>query len=250
MHKNPRLEKKIRSDIQHWLDDSGTEFVICIKEFCQGNRAALTQILSYVRELGTDVFVGGGEALDCELLEKLEYGMFDLIGKFSCTPGGSALEKAIEENIANYLTEIFAEAKKEWNLNQYKITESFEEIDPGNCYIPAQARLHDISEFKAGGRDRKLVRNDARLLLDELVQFAKAKLRGEKNREIAVNWLENPEKRKDYGWLASLTDSSTGSIKVTITRLKQTLSKNYYLKYVDDKLVMSKVDLMTKPNPN
>jgi hypothetical protein len=250
MHKNPRLESKIRMEIQHWLNNRGTEFVICIKEFCQGNRAALSQVLEYVRELGTDVFVGGGNSLDNELLEKLEYGMFDLIGKFNSTPGGFALENAIEESIADYLTDIFAKAKKEWNLNQYKITASFEELDPCNCYIPSRFKSDSIGETGIHRYDRKHARNDARMFLDELISFAKTKLRGEKNREIAVNWLENPEKRKDYGWLASLTNSSTGSIKVTLTRLKHTLSKNYHLKYVDDKLVMCKADLMAKPNPN
>lgn len=250
MRKNPRLESKIRSVIQQWIDNQGTEFVICIKEFCQGNRAALTQVLKYIRELGTDVFVGSGDSLDNELLEKIEYGMFDLIGKFSCTPGGCALEEAIENDIVEYLTYIFAEAKKEWNLNQYKITASFEEIDPCHCNIPSQNKSSDSKEYASYKYDKKQARREARLFLDELILFAKSKLRGEKNREIAVNWLENPEKQKDYNWLASLTDSSTGSIKVTLTRLKHTLSKNYRLKYIDDKLVMSKIDLMAKPNPN
>ena len=241
MARNPRLEHKIRLDIQQWLNSQGTDFVSCIKEFCQGNRASLTRVMAMVHELGTIVFVGEGEALNNDLLEKLEYGVFDLIGKFNSTPGGEALDRAIRKNIVGYLTEIFAEAKKQWNLNHYKITASFEELDPNNSMIPAadQSAPEDdeIMRYCPGQYGSK---RQARAFLDELVLFAKAKLRGEKNRKIAVNWLENPEKQRDFCWLASLTDSSTGSIKVTLTRLKQTLARNYDLKYVDNRLILDR----------
>ncbi len=249
MRRNPRLENKIRIDIQLWLDSKGTDFIICIKEFCQGNRAALSQVLEFVDELGRNVFVGDGNTLDKELLEKLEYGIFDLIGKFNSTPGGEALEEAIEKNIVEYLTAIFTEAKKEWNLNQYKITASYEELDPNNSTIPADQKPVDQIDSSEQVPERKYTRKDARLFLDELVAFAKTRLRGEKNKVIAVKWLENPDRQKDYSWLATLTDSSTGSIKVTLTRLKQTLNKNYSLRYVNDKLVMSKVDMVAKSHP-
>jgi hypothetical protein len=248
MKANPRLENKIRFDIELWLDAWGDDFVISIKEFCLGNRAALTKVLGFISDLGTVVFAGDGNNLDRELLEKLEYGMFDLIGKFSSVSGGVALEQAIENSIADYLTDIFAEAKKQWNLNQYKITASYEELDPNNSMIAASEKYEpedfdlDIDTYKT--------RYDARLFLDELVSFAKAKLRGEKNRRIAVNWLENPEKQRDYGWLAALTNSSTGTIKVTLTRLKHTLCRNYNLRYIDDKLVLDRVKVMSRAHPN
>jgi hypothetical protein len=207
-------------------------------------------VLEYVDDLGKVVFLGTGDSLDKELLEKLEYGIFDLIGNFSSTPGGEALENAIEENITEYLTEIYAEAKKEWNLNQYKITASYEEMDPSNSTIPADQKPVDEFDTVDASPEKSYTHKDARQFLDELVAFAKTKLRGEKNRVIAINWLENPERLKDYGWLAAMTGSSKGSIKVTLTRLKQTLNKNYSLKFVDDKLVMNKVDLVSRSHPN
>jgi len=246
MSRSPRLENKIRLDIQLWLDTQGADFIGCIKEFCQGNRASLTQVVKMVEQLGTLVFVGEGEALSDDLLERLEYGIFDLIGKFSSTPGGEALTEAIGNNLADYLTEIFFEAKKQWNLNHYKISASYEELDPNNCMIPATDRSadeHDVLDFEI---DPKKSKRQAKLFLDELVLFTKTKLRGEKNRKIAVNWLENPEKHRDYGWLATLTNSSTGSIKVTLTRLKQTLAENYNLRYAGDGLTLDKVNALTK----
>lgn len=250
MRRNPRLENKIRQEVKLWLKIQGAEFTICIKEFCQGNRAALSKVLEFVDDLGQNLFVGNGDSLDKDLLEKLEYGMFELIGKFSTTPGGDALEKAIEDNITEYLTEICAEAKKEWNLNQYKITASYEELDPNNSMIPADQKPADEFDDVEQVREELFTRKDAKLFLDELVAFARTKLRGEKNKVIAVNWLKNPERQKDYNWLASLTDSSTGTIKVTLTRFKQTLNKNYSLRYVNDKLVMNKVNLAAKSHPS
>jgi hypothetical protein len=248
MRPNPRLENKIRLDIQQWLSTRGDDFIINIKEFCLGNRAALTEVLGFVNDLGTAVFAGDGNSLDKDLLDKLEYGMFDIIGKFSSTPGGTALDEAIEGNIADYLTEIFAEAKKQWNLNQYKITASIEELDPNNSMIAA----YDEAEYDdtMTEAESKKARYDAKQFLDELVTFAKGKLRGEKNQKIAVSWLENPDKQRDYGWLAALTNSSTGTIKVTLTRLKHTLARNYNLRYIDDKLVLDRVKVLSRAHPN
>ncbi len=246
MSRSPRLENKIRLDIQHWLDSQGADFICCIKEFCQGNRASLSQVMTMVEQLGSLVFVGGREALCNDLLERLEYGIFDLIGKFNSTAGGDALTDAIQSNLADYLTEIFFEAKKQWNLNHYKITASYEELDPNNCTISASDQLAGEPEVLDFETDTKKSKRQARLFLDELVSFTKTKLRGEKNRRIAVNWLEHPEKHRDYGWLASLTNSSTGSIKVTLTRLKQTLAQNYNLRYAGDGLTLDKVGVLTK----
>jgi len=246
MSRSPRLENKIRSDIQRWLDTQGTDFICCIKEFCQGNRASLTQVMTMVEQLGNLVFVGEGVALNNDLLERLEYGIFDLIGKFSSTPGGEPLTEAITNNLSDYLTKIFSEAKKQWNLNHYKITASYEELDPNNCTIPAPNQVADEPEVLDFEIDKNKSRRQAKLFLDELVLFTKTKLRGEKNRKIAVNWLEHPEKHKDYGWLASLTNSSTGSIKVTLTRLKQTLAQNYNLRHVGDDLTLNRVSAFTK----
>jgi len=202
--------------------------------------------MTMVEQLGNRVFVGEGEALNNDLLERLEYGIFDLIGKFGSTPGGEALTEAIASNLADYLTEIFSEAKKLWNLNHYKITASYEELDPNNCMIPTPVQIAGEPEDLDFEVDKKKSRRQAKLFLDELVLFTKTKLRGEKNRKIAVNWLEHPEKHKDYGWLATLTNSSTGSIKVTLTRLKQTLARNYNLSYVGDSLTLDKVSALTK----
>jgi hypothetical protein len=246
MSRSPRLENKIRLDIQLWLDTQGADFSLSIKEFCQGNRASLTQVMNMVKQLGKLVFVSEGEALSDDLLERLEYGIFDLIGKFSSTPGGEALTKAIDDNLGDYLTEIFSEAKKEWNLNHYKITASYEELDPNNCMIPALDQSVDERDVLDFAIDPKKSRRQAKLFLDELVVFTKTKLRGEKNRKIAINWLENPDKHRDYGWLATLTNSSTGSIKVTLTRLKQTLAENYNLRHVGDSLTLDKVNALTK----
>lgn len=250
MSNYPRLEDKIRFEVQQWLESGGADFVLYIREFCQGNRASLAQVMAMVKELGTRVFVGDGDRLDEELLEKLEFGIFDLIGKFSSTPGGSELVDAIEKNIVHYITEIFADAKKQWNLNTYKIAASFEELDPNNCAFPSTCRFDNNDDSECCEYDGKKSKKQAKQFLDELAVFAKSKLRGEKNRKIAVSWLENPEKQRDYGWLASLTDSSPGSIKVTLTRLKYTLCKNYHLGYMDDRLTLNKTSVIAKPHPN
>jgi hypothetical protein len=248
MSENPRLRERIRLDIQLWLNSRGNDFILDIKEFCQGNRAALTRVLRSVEELGIAVFIGENGGIDQDLLEKLEYGIFDLIGKFSSTPGGLALENSIKKQLLSHLTDIFAEAKRQWNLEQYKITASYEELDPNNCLIPASSS--EGFESEPSTNSRKVAKQNARLFIDELIVFAKGKLRGEKNVKIAVNWLENPEKLRDYGWLAALTNSSTGTIKVTLTRLKHTLCRNYRLKYVGDELELDKIDMLAGTNPN
>ena len=251
MSNNPRLEDRIRSEVRRWLEAEGADFVSQIRDFCQGNRASLTQVMAMVNQLGTRVFVGEGDTLNEELLEKLEYGVFDLIGKFSSTPGGSDLVIAIEKNIVRHITEIFAEAKKEWNLSTYKITASYEELDPNNSRIPAADNYEfEFDEVEIPVDGIKNPKNQARQFLDELVAFAKVKLRGEKNRTIAINWLENPEKQRDYYWLASLTDSSPGSIKVTLTRLKHTLCKNYHLSYNNDQLTLNRSTAVAKSHSN
>ncbi len=249
MNKTSRLEDKIRLEIQHWFDTGGAEFITCIKEFCQGNRSSLAQIMKMVRELGTRVFVGEGETLNKDLLESLEYKIFDLIGKFSSTPGGISLERAIHADIVEYLIEIFTEAKKRWNLINYKVAVSYEELDPHNSLIPAPNDYSDRDNILEVEFNEGKSRRQARLFLDEMVLFAKKKLRGEKNRKIAVNWLENPEKYRDFNWLASLTGSSTGSVKVTLTRLKHTLARNYCLKHEGNELVLNKSDNVNAPRP-
>ncbi len=240
MSKTSRLETKIRAEIQSWFDTRGSDFVFTIKEFCQGNRASLTSIMEMVRELGDAVFMGDGKTLNEDLLGNLEYGIFNLIGKFTSTPGGDALLEAIQENVIEYLTEIFTEVKQQWNLTQYKITFSFEEIDP-LCSLISAPEL-DTQNIQHAGSElyEKYNQRQARDILDELVLFAKDKFHGEKKRKIAVNWLENPEKIKDFNWLSSLAGTSDGSVKVILTRIKHSVSKTYGLKTISDKLVLVK----------
>lgn len=237
MEKTLPLEDKIKSKIHSWLDEQGDSFVICIKEFCQGNRASLISLRTFLKELGVRVFATDGEMLDNGLFEDLEYGIFNLIGRFTSTPGGPELLKAIQENIDDELTEIFAEVKRRWNFNNYKVTESFEELDPGNCVIPALMSGTE-DEYYDPEYTRKNARHQARMILDELVLYTKKEFHGEKKRKIAINWLENPEKRKDFCWLGSLIGSSTGSVKVTLTRIKQSFAKKYKIKHEGKKLIL------------
>ncbi|MCD6160828.1 MAG: hypothetical protein J7K40_00250 [candidate division Zixibacteria bacterium] len=242
MCKAPRLEDKIRMEIQHWFSNNGYSFILVIKEFCQGNRRSLSQVMVMVEELAAKVFVGEGKSVNNELLEDLEYGIFDLIGQFSSTPGGDALENAIRNNIIDNLTTIFAETKKQWNLNNYKITASYEELDPKYDLIPANETISETEADCDADYLRKCARNQAKEILDELVVFAKANFRGEMKRKIAINWLENPDKRKDFRWLASMTGTSIGSAKVILTRIKQSVAKNYNLKKTSNKLVLLRSD--------
>jgi hypothetical protein len=235
MDRSPQLEEKIRPKVEGWLAGRGAEFTLCIKEFCQGNRNALTRVRESVIELGILVFAGGGKDLNQELAESLEFGIFDLIGKFSSTPGGERLLTAIKANIADYLTEIFADTKRRWNFKYYKVTESLEDIDPENCLIPYPEEQEDEEYQTICARDAQ---RQARTVLDELVLFVKNRFRGEKIRKIAVNWLENPEKSKDFDWFASLADTSSNSIKVNLTRIRQAVVNNYHLKKSNDRLVL------------
>ncbi|OQX92820.1 MAG: hypothetical protein B6D58_00890 [candidate division Zixibacteria bacterium 4484_95] len=237
MEKTLPLEDKIRSRIHSWLEQQGDSFVICIKEFCQGNRASLTSLRTFLKELGAKVFAADGKKLDDGLLEDLEYGIFNLIGRFTSTPGGPELLKAIQKNIDSELTKIFAEVKRRWNFNNYKVAESFEELDPGNCVIPAIFKSAG-DEYCGQEYSRENTQHQARIILDELVLFAKREFRGEKKRKIAINWLENPEKRKDFCWFASLIDSSTGSVKVTLTRIRQSFAKKFEIKHKGKKLIL------------
>ena len=240
MSKTSRLETRIRAEIQSWFDTRGSDFVFTVKEFCQGNRVALSSILEMIRELGGAVFMGDGKTLNEDLLEDLEYGIFNLIGKFTSTPGGDVLLEAIQENVIEHLTEIFTEVKQQWNLNQYKITSSFEEIDPLCSLIPAPEPDSRNIQHASSELYEKNNQHQARDILDELVLFAKDKFHGEKKRKIAVNWLENPEKIRDFNWLSSLAGTSSGAAKVILTRIKHSVTKTYGLKTVSDKLVLVK----------
>jgi len=128
--------------IQQWFDTRGDVFILSVKEFCQGNRASLAQVMAMVEELSARVFKREGKVVNIELLEDLEYGIFDLIGKFTSTPGDELL-KAIQENIVEHLTELFAKTKKQWNLNHYKITTSFDELDPCHSLIPDSRTINN-----------------------------------------------------------------------------------------------------------
>ncbi len=238
MSKTPRLEDKIRPEIQQWFDTRGNAFILCVKEFCQGNRASLTQLLAMVEELSARVFKGEGKSLDKELLENLEYGIFDLIGKFTSTPGGDALLESIRDNIVEHLTELFAETKKQWNLNHYKITASFDELVPCCGLIPASRTVCDDRYNSRSIQASESAQHQAKDILDELVLFARDSFRGEKKRKIAVNWLENPDKIKDFCWLSSLVGTSAGSTKVILTRIKHSFTKVYDLKTVSNRLIL------------
>ena len=136
MGNGPRLEEKVHKKIECWFAQKGEGFIVCTQEFCQGNRTSLRPLMELVKDLASSVFVNGGAELRDDLLEDLEYGIFDLIGRFSSTPGGEYLFVNIQENIIQNVTEIFVEAKRRWNLNNYKITESIEAVHPCNGIKP------------------------------------------------------------------------------------------------------------------
>ena len=71
--------------------------------------------------------------------------------------------------------------------------------------------------------------------------FARKKFRGDKNRKIAVKMLENPDRMRDFPWMAELADSSIGSVKVTLTRIKQTLARNFYFTRLGGELHITQV---------
>lgn len=237
MGNSDRLAEKIQKKIERWFIDHGDELVICIKEFCQGNRASLTPLMALVGNLGSDVFADGKDLND-DLLNELENKIFDLIGDFSSTPGGNALLESINDNIVERLTAIFAESKRNWNLNYYKITDSVESVETRDRSVLDQ----EILMLDHGDASSDPIPGDpgiqARDIIDSLVIFAKEKFIGKKNRKIAVNWLENPERLSDISWLASTVGSSKGSTKVTLTRIKKSLAKHYSLKRIGDKFVL------------
>lgn len=233
-----RLEEKYGPAIRSWLAHEGDGFILCIRDFCHGNRTALSNVRSYLRILALRVYARKGSFLNEELIEDLEYRMFDLIGKFSSTSGGDELLAAIRQNLDIYLVEIFAESKRQWNLNFYKISESYEEIDPGQCRIAA---VIEKAESKCETADKtNSGQAGARDVIDELVAFSKKRFHGDKTRKVAVNWLENPEKSGDIDWFASLAQASSGCTRVMLTRIKKSLSRNYRLRRIGDDFVLTR----------
>jgi hypothetical protein len=240
MEESGKIEEKYAPAIRSWLEDKGDDFILCIREFCQGNRAALTDIRSFLKALGSFVFANGGDSLNEELLEDLEYRIFDLIGKFSSTPGGPELLAAIRQNSAAYMIEIFAEAKRQWNLNHYKIARSYEELDPEQCLIASDKFESEVSDELLQKEFPAHIGREARNVIDELVAFSAKKFHGDKTRKVAVNWLKNPERSGDIGWFAALSDSSTGCTKVMLSRIKHSISRNYRLQRSGDDFILTR----------
>ena len=238
----PRLEGKIEDKIKLWFNDNGEEFIICTKEFCLGNRSSLRPLMDLLRDLATHVFACDGNSLNNDLLEDLEYGIFDLIGRYTSTPGGNELLKSLQDTIIQHVTDIFADTKRRWNLNNFKITESIEELDPFNDLIKSPSK--EAAVMNEGSHEP--VELQARKALETMAKFARRKFRGDKNRKIAVKMLENPDKLRDFPWLAELADTSVGSGKVTMTRIKQTLARNFYFKRMGGELHITQVRESTK----
>jgi hypothetical protein len=233
-----KLEEKYGPAIRSWLAHEGDGFILSVRDFCQGNRAALSNVRSSLRILALRIFAGKGNFLNDELMEDLEYRMFDLIGQFSSITGGDELLNAIRENLDIYLIEIFAESKRQWNLNFYKISESFEDLDPGQCLIAAafEKTINHVDKS-----DKTCVGQEgARDVIDELVAFSKKKFHGDKTRKVAINWLENPEKSGDIDWFASLAQTSSGCTRVMLTRIKKSISRNYRLRRIGDDFMLTR----------
>ncbi len=235
MRSEKRLRGKIYPKIKKWVDKKGREFTICFKEFCQGNRASLFQLDDYIKDLGIKVFVVDGLKLDEDLLWDLEYRLFDLIGKYSSTPGGEELLKAIETTIVDDLTDIFISAKRKWNFYHYKLTESLEEIDPNNSIIPTKEPDEDFPE-------PELIYAQAQDILGEFAKFARRRLRGPRIRLVAFYWLKYPERSGDFEWLAAKAGTSPGAVRVILTRFKQKLLKAYSLERIGNRLVLHRID--------
>lgn len=233
----PRLEGKIKEKIESWFTDYGEEFIICTKEFCQGNRSSLRPLMSHLRELASYVFTGDGNDLREDLLEDLEYGIFDLIGRYASSAGGEKLLESIQDTIISNIIDIFADTKRRWNLNNFKITESIEELDPFNGLL--ESRKDNSADTKE--KPSEQIEVQAKKALEVMAVFARKKFRGDKNRKIAVNMLENPDRLKDFPWMAELANTSIGSVKVTLTRIKQTLARNFDLKRLDGEMTISRV---------
>ena len=233
----PRLEGKLKDRIEHWFKLSGNEFIILTKEFCQGNRSALRPLMDNLKDLANDVFARDGITLNDELLEDLEYGIFGLIGLYSSTPGEEELLGAIKKTIIKNIVDIFVDTKRRWNLNYFKITESIDELDPFNDLIENPEKEESDPEEVY----REPVEAQAKKALETMVLFARKKFRGDKNRKIAVKILEHPERSRDFPWLAELAGTSVGSVKVTLTRIKQTLADNFDFKRIDGELYITQV---------
>jgi len=238
----PRLEGKIREKIKPWFIDNGDEFILYAKEFCQGNRSSLRPLMDLLRDLATHVFTSDGSSLNDELLEDLEYGMFELIGLYTETAGGHLLLESIRKTIIGNITSIFADTKRRWNLNNFKITESIEELDPSNDIIKSPLKETTvINEYPSEPAELQ-----ARRALETMAVFAQRKFRGDKNRKIAVKILENPDKLTDFPWMAELAGTSVGSVKVTLTRIKQTLARNFNFKRMGGVLQITQIRGSTK----
>ena len=233
----PRLEGKIKEKIENWFTDYGEEFIICTKEFCQGNRSSLRPLMNSLRDLATFVFAGDGIDLREDLLEDLEYGIFDLIGRYASSAGGEKLLESIQDTIISNIIDIFADTKRRWNLNNFKITESIEELDPFNGLL--ESRKDNSADTKE--KPSEQIEVQAKKALEVMAVFARKKFRGDKNRKIAVNMLENPDRLQDFPWMAELANTSIGSVKVTLTRIKQTLARNFDLKRLDGEMTISRV---------
>ncbi len=233
----PRLEGKIKDKIERWFELNGDKFIICTKEFCQGNRSSLRPLMDHLRDLATDVFTSDGSSLNDELLEDLEYGIFELIGQYTAAPGGDPLLKSIRKTIIRNVIDIFADTKRRWNLNNFKITESIERLDPFNDLIESRKNEYSAPD----GVYPEPAEIQARKVLNTMTIFARKKFRGDKNRKIAVKILENPDRFQDFPWIAGLAGTSVGSAKVTLTRIKQTLARNFSFKKIDGVLQITRV---------
>jgi hypothetical protein len=233
----PRLEGKIKNKVDSWFAGYGENFIICTKEFCQGNRSALRPLMELLRDLAGHVFANDGNSLNTELLEDLEYGIFELIGRYNSTPGSEELSKSIEATVVDYVTEIFVDTKRRWNLNNFKITQSIEELDPFNGLI--EARTH--GQTRIVEESSESIEEQARKALQTMMDFARRKFHGQKNRKIAVKMLENPDRFRDVTWMAELADTSVGSAKVTLTRIKQTLARNFDISRLDGELRLTEI---------
>ena len=234
----PRLEGKLKNRIEHWFKSDGDNFIILTKEFCQGNRAYLRPLMDSLRELAEDVFARDGINLNEDLLEDLEYGIFDLIGRYSSTPGDEELQKAIKKTIIHNITDIFVDTKRRWNLNYFKITESIEELDPRDDLIESPRKEYDAVETVYS----EPLDSQAKKALETMMIFARKKFRGDKNKRIAIKILESPDRVRDFPWLAEFAGTSVGTVKVTLTRIKQTLADNFDFKRMGSEFYITRVN--------
>jgi hypothetical protein len=172
-----------------------------------------------------------------DLLEDLEYGIFDLIGRYTSSAGGEKLLESIQDTIISNITNIFADTKRRWNLNNFKITESLDELDPANELM--ESRPENPPDTNENIPEK--IELQAKKALEVMTVFARKKFRGDKNRKIALNMLENPDRLKDFPWMAERAETSIGSVKVTLTRIKQTLARNFDFKRFDGEMTISRI---------